>query len=196
MKVKEFITMLLEFNMEADIIVGDNVDNVPKLSWASGADNGKSIEYSKRNTEAVYIDCENFPEEYENIFGKHNLTLPLTYEDVKKSLFGSEAEYVTKEDCCTSMMRTKIEAIIMLLNTAKLLNRNEDGTDWVPDFSDENNEFYTLGIDPDDNSIRIFEVNMQRVPTEIVYFRSVEIAKQVVQILGEDIIKTALTTKY
>lgn len=56
MKVKEFITMLLEFNMEADIIVGDNVDNVPKLSWVSDNDSEKSIEYSKRNTEAVYID--------------------------------------------------------------------------------------------------------------------------------------------
>ena len=57
MKVKEFITMLLEFNMEADIYVGDNISNVPELSWASGDDNGKSIDYSKRNTEEVCIDC-------------------------------------------------------------------------------------------------------------------------------------------
>ena len=57
MKVKEFITMLLEFNMEADIYVGDNINNVPELSWASDDDNGESIEYSKRNTEEVCIDC-------------------------------------------------------------------------------------------------------------------------------------------
>lgn len=57
MKVKEFITVLLEFNMEADIYVGDNINNVPELSWASDDDNGESIEYSKRNTEEVRIDC-------------------------------------------------------------------------------------------------------------------------------------------
>lgn len=57
MKVKEFITMLLEFNMEADIYVGDNISNVPELSWASDDDNGESMEYSKRNTEEVCIDC-------------------------------------------------------------------------------------------------------------------------------------------
>ena len=57
MKVKEFITMLLEFNMEADIYVGNNINNVPELSWASDDDNGESIEYSKRNTKEVCIDC-------------------------------------------------------------------------------------------------------------------------------------------
>lgn len=149
-----------------------------------------------------------------NVFGKHNLQPSLTYEDVARELFEGKSVYygiangevqletnsynrLTDYDLCTSERQVlKNQAINQLLNVAKFLNKNEDGSDWKPDFSDENNEFYTLGIDPDDNSVRIIEVNMQRVPTEFVYFRTEELALQAIQILGEDVIRTALTTDY
>ena len=64
MKVKEFITMLLDFNMEADIFVGDNIDNVPELSWEADDDNNLSIEEGKRKTKSVGIDYS-FSNNYE-----------------------------------------------------------------------------------------------------------------------------------
>lgn len=136
-------------------------------------------------------------EELENMFGKHNLQPSLTYEDVVRELFKNGAwqideEYLNSDEIiiptfgfhCTSKKQVqKLEAINKLLNVAKFLNKNEDGSDWVPDFSDKSNEFYTLGIEP-------------YVPTEIVYFRTEEIAQQTVKIIGEDVVRIALTTKY
>lgn len=87
----------------------------------------------------------------------------------------------------------------MLLTTAKFLNKNKDGSDWVPDWEglevfDET--FYGIGIEPNDKKLIVFQVNLERIQTEIVYFRTDKLAQQAVQILGEDVIRTALTTDY
>lgn len=134
-------------------------------------------------------------DDLEKIFGKHNLRPGLTYEDICKKL-SKEFTTVSVSYSSGKLMATKMDAIHKLLMVAKFFNINEDGSDWIPDFDDEDNEFYTLGIDPDDDSIKIIEVNINRTPTEIVYFRTKEIVEEAIQILGEDVIRTALTIKY
>lgn len=146
------------------------------------------------------------------LFGEHNFHSFLTYDDVAKNLFKDGAwqpheytsNYYLDENAtptyilnCTSQKQSeKLVAINKLLNVAKYLNKNEDDSDWVPDFDDEFNEFYTLGIDPTDLSVNVIKVNIQRISTEIIYFRTVQFANQAIQILGEKIIRTALTTDY
>lgn len=138
-------------------------------------------------------------EMYEEKFGKHNLSPApaITYDDIIQEVLPEDRVGTTSVELPTFSYQhaDKLVAINMLIVTAKFFNKNDDGTDWVADFSDENNEFYTLGIDPDDDSIRIIDINMQRVPTEIVYFRTKEIVYQVIDILGPDVIRTALSVK-
>lgn len=137
--------------------------------------------------------------EYEQLFGKHNLKPILTYEDVKKGLFGHEAKYVTPEDCCTREMTAKVKAIIMLLNTAKFLNKEENGSDWVPDFSNEDEDKWFLYIsyqNDEDSQIMINWTKYVNCAKNLVYFRTKELAQQAIEILGEDIIRTALTMEY
>ena len=63
MKVKEFITKLLDFNMDADIFIGNNVDNMLELSWEY-PDSNSSIEEQKRKTKTIYIDINKNHEIY------------------------------------------------------------------------------------------------------------------------------------
>lgn len=143
--------------------------------------------------------------------GEHNLQYSMTYEDLARELFEDGAWQVSNINQLIFQKMARVEhpfnftsvaqiyksaAINCLLNVAKYLNMNEDGSDWVPDWENEDSEFYTFGVDPTDNSVRIIPVNIERVPTEIVYFRTNEIIEQAIQILGEDTVRTALTTEY
>ena len=163
-----------------------------------------------------HIVLSGMQDRYISLFGKENLQpKPLSYEDVVRELFKNGAwqfgdGYMNEEygyfdesanetynlNMTSRKQAEKLLAINKLLNVAAYLNKKEDGTRWKPDFSDVNNEFYTLGIDPDDDSVRVIEVNMQRVPTEVVYFRTEELAKQAIQILGKDTVRLALTSDY
>lgn len=140
-----------------------------------------------------HLRLSSIQDRYISLFGKEQLQPQLTYDDVVKELFHKLREGVVRVEIPTFSEKEaeKLIAIGKLLATAKFLNK-----DWKPDWSDENNEFYTLGIDPDDDSVRVIEVNIHRVPTEIVYFRTEELAKQAVAILGEDTVRMALTTEY
>lgn len=139
---------------------------------------------------------------YRNLFGEHNLEPTLTYEDISRELFGynNKEQYGTfycpvfSEEHCD-----KISAINALICVAKSLNKNEDGSDWeltIENWENADDDFYTLGIDPTDNEIHVIAVNKLRFATEIVYFRTEEIAQQAIRILGEECIRTALTTNY
>lgn len=152
--------------------------------WNELSEESKEKVLARYNEAKYYNDTKDI-DCYEDLFGEHNLNLkPLTYYDIEKEVCDIKGanyqKWVNKES-----------AINKLLVVAKYLNE-----DWKPDWSDEGNEFYTLGIDPDDNSIKVIQVNTWRVSTEIVYFRTEELAKQAIQILGEETIRLALTTDY
>lgn len=138
---------------------------------------------------------------YEDLFGKHNLQVLITYKDVASYLFGCDNEKQYGSFCCPVFSEghcDKLSAINALLCVAKFLNKNEDGSDWVPDFSDENQPKWHLYIDYIRNEKgRIMTSWRKRFfRSEIVYFRTEELAELAIQILGEDCILTALTTKY
>lgn len=134
-------------------------------------------------------------------FGTHNLLPKLTYEDVEKELFDTGIDekqiyafipFLRGND----KWREKLEAIGKLLVVAKFLNKNVDGTDWAPDWEkvqEDEERIYGIGIDPpNNNEVSVFQVNNERIFTEIVYFRTDEIAQQAIEILGEETIRAAL----
>lgn len=133
----------------------------------------------------------------EVLYGKHNLHPALNYEDVAREVFKSGYCYydnVYDEMACTSIKQVKkICAINKLLNVAKYLNKNEDGSDWVPDWGNKKENKYYIYIG-EGGKIHISSLRQDNLC--LVYFRTIEIARQAVQILGANVIRTALTTKY
>lgn len=130
----------------------------------------------------------------------------MTYEDVSKELFENKwSYYVMGNGCigncflrtsfinnnnCTSREQTeKLIAINKLLNVAKYLNG-----EWLPNWKEADEKKYFIYICPRDcyTSVKSATVHM----SDIVYFKSEELARQAIEILGEETIKTALSTDW
>ena len=146
----------------------------------------------------------------DDLFGKENLQPhPLTYEDVARELFKDKKTWYINEHSSiqgtlhlgdsyrykTNLMTSrkqaeKILAINKLLNVAKFLNK-----DWKPDWSNDEDK-WSLCVDPDTNKVKILKVYHSEVNRYIVYFRTEELAQQAIQILGEDTVRLALDSSY
>jgi len=130
----------------------------------------------------------------------------LTYKDVARELFkdnfihtiddlGGYAEFYNDGDegchyrCNATSKRQfeKLRAINMLMNVAKYLN---DG--WQPDWCDVvKHKYYISMLDGE-----ITVGYLTSTPCLDVYFKSEELAKKAIEILGEDTIRLALCTDY
>lgn len=130
----------------------------------------------------------------------------LTYEDVAKELFKDkvicyinavgavgkgkvEKEYVLYPNNCTSKEQAeKLIAINKLMNVVKYLNG-----DWSPDWEDNNNEFkYYIN-----HYHKVINISYtSHYNSSNVYFKSEELARQAIEILGEETIKLALSTDW
>ena len=110
---------------------------------------------------------------------------PLTYEDVEKKLKETEGG----KEWIGTYFADKVNAIVMLLEVAKFLNK-----DWKPDEAD--GKLWAIGIEKYNKTIMPVEVGAYDFRTEIVYFRTDQLAQQAIQILGEDTVRLALTTEY
>ena len=122
----------------------------------------------------------------------------MTYEDVARELFKDKNRYITTFSClkgrkdvtCTSSKQAeKLIAINKLMNVAKYLN----GT-WSPNWDEVDERKYFIYVCPIDcyTSVKSATVHM----SDIVYFKSEELARQAIEILGEQTIKTALSTDW
>ena len=132
-------------------------------------------------------------ESLEYTYGSHNLQPKLTYDDVARELFEDGYYYYdyvydrivtnsvkpTMPMACTSQNQVrKLCAINQLLNIAKFLNFNDDGTDWVPDWDNmtPDEKVWSLGID--ENTIHVYYIQKyDGTRPEIVYFRTESLAK-------------------
>ena len=126
----------------------------------------------------------------------------LTYEDIAKELFGDEkgcyicsSGIIGRAHCipdvpvnCISLKQAeKLLAINKLMNVAKYLNG-----DWQPDWNNPTQIKYYLFMNG--NYINICYVTSTKCSD--IYFKSKELAKQAIEILGEETIKLALCTDY
>lgn len=127
----------------------------------------------------------------------------LTYEDVAIKLFRNNHcfhinqrgvitycekvfDYVSQmpNNCTSEKQAEKLLAINKLMNVAKYLN----GEDWRPDSSKES---YFIAIM--DGNIKVFV----SYPTYLnIHFKNGELAKQAIDILGEETIRLALSTDW
>ena len=130
----------------------------------------------------------------------------LTYEDIAKELFPDNEihYYITdggdifdshnnettrncKNNATSKRQLEKLLAINMLMNVAKYLN---DG--WKPDFSNMDEYKYHILIEED----KIIVKFIQRFVCLDIYFKSKELARKAIEILGEETIRLALCTNY
>ena len=96
----------------------------------------------------------------------------------KDSIFNQTCVRCVK--CCSEKQLAKIIAIEKMMNVAKYLN----GEDWRPDWW---NESYFIAIE--DGNIKIFV----SYSTDLnIHFKNGELAKQAIDILGEETIRLAL----
>lgn len=106
-----------------------------------------------------------------------------------KELYKEAKEYVLDPNICTSKKQAeKLIAINKLMNVAKYLNG-----DWCPNWN-EGNPKYFISIDHYKNIIAV-DCNIDYAYNTI-YFKSKELAQQAIEILGEETIKTALSTDW
>ena len=149
-----------------------------------------------------------------DIFGEHNFKpKDRTYKEVAEELFKNGAwqidedyvdskivhnEIITSIDgfnCTSERQVQKLKSINMLLNVAKFLNKNEHGDDWVPDFKNSTEAKWSIAINKENKpEPKLFIYSNSNC--SVVYFRTKELIEQAVQILGEDVVRTALTTEY
>lgn len=130
----------------------------------------------------------------------------LTYKDIARELFGNRKDihyigeygdiFKTKSkgiydlnNCTSKKQAEKLLAINKLMNVAKYLN-----DDWQPDWSDYEKYKYYICYETDTSKLKIDYSVFYK--TNSVYFKSEGLAKQAIEILGEETIKLALCTDY
>ena len=131
----------------------------------------------------------------------------MTYEDVAKRLFKNETYYVDyngdivktdidnevvpldSNNCTSEKQAEKLLSINKLLNVAKYLNG-----EWKPNWKDADEKKYFIYICPGDCYIGVKSATVHM--SDIVYFKSEELARQAIEILGEETIKTSLSTDW
>lgn len=130
------------------------------------------------------------------------------YEDVARNLFFNKNYYFLSErglielytnndnlyflDSNNSTSRKQLErllAINKLINVAKCLNG-----DWKPNWNNALKLKYYLRLNMDENLLEIGYTRM--FCSDIVYFKSKELAQQAIDILGENNIRLVLSTDW
>lgn len=95
--------------------------------------------------------------------------------------------YFLLNNCTSQKQGKKVLAINALLNVAKYLNNG-----WMPDWSNSKENKYLIFI----NTLNRIDIDWSMSNRSIVYFKTEKLARKAIEILGEDIIRTALSTDY
>lgn len=110
------------------------------------------------------------------------------YDDITRKLFEKEMGVYITSHCVSQKQAKKALAINKLLNIAKYLN---DG--WVPDWNNSVEQKYYIYI----NILNNIDINYALNKREsIVYFRTEELARKAIEILGEKTIRLIFSTNY
>lgn len=149
--------------------------------------------------EGYEIDCEN--SSFECI--KFKKKEPISYNDIAKKLFYSNTvyypdnkgtilqvcsaseSYAEPNNCPTRKQAEKLMAINKLLNVAHYLNG-----DWKPDFGYGSGIKWYLCYERASDKIGVYTLQFSHSP--IVLFKTEDLARQAIKILGEDVIKLAI----
>ena len=131
----------------------------------------------------------------------------LTYDDIAEKLFCHNKTYYTDmfgnirttpeamcncheaNNCTSRKQAEKLLAINKLMNVAKYLN-----SDWKPDWDNIEEDRFYIRYNQASHTLQVGAVSI--LYSDIVYFKSGKLAKQAIEILGEETIKLALCTDW
>ena len=101
-------------------------------------------------------------------------------------------EYVSKNpiNCTSKKQAEKLLAINKLMNVAKYLNG-----DWKPNWDNDKEYKYWIGV-KECYSKELYIEHSSSFSFSFTYFKSEELAKQAIEILGEETINLALSTDW
>lgn len=134
--------------------------------------------------EGYVIDKENSTFECIRFKKKNNIT----FDTILKCYEKSQENFLISSTSYTHKL--KLLAFNRLLYVAKYLN---DG--WVPDFNDIEQE-KSIIIISNNNNIIISHSHALSNNYNLIYFKSAKLARQAIDILGEDTIRKALNVYY
>lgn len=131
----------------------------------------------------------------------------LTYNDIAAALFetnktyyfdvyanikcanGVHSSYWQTNNCTSERQAQKLLAINKLMNVAKYLNGK-----WKPDWDNMEEDKFYIRYNQASRTLQVGAANI--LYSDIVYFKSGKLAKQAIEILGEETIKLALCTDW
>ena len=131
---------------------------------------------------------ESYKDVCRKLFYKKKVYYPNRYGNIVSSKL-NEIRYEDLNNCTSEKQAKKLLAINQLMNIAKYLNG-----DWKPNWNDYEESKYTLCFDNSDTEIFI-DVDYSIIRS-IVYFKTKELAKKAIEILGAETIKLALSTDW
>ena len=121
----------------------------------------------------------------ENVIRFKPIKKTITYEDIVKKLYPGKCYYINNNHTSEKQI-CQLLYLNKLMNVAKYLNG-----DWKPDFTDTNKQKWFIDYDSEESILGTdFIFGVYR--NSNVYFESEELAKQAIEILGEEEVKKAL----
>ena len=108
----------------------------------------------------------------------------ITYEDIVKKLYPGKCYYINNNHTSERQI-SQLLYLNKLMNVAKYLNG-----DWEPDFTDRGQKKWYIDYNYEDSML---DTNFTYTyKHSSVHFKSEELARQAIEILGEDEVKKAL----
>lgn len=138
----------------------------------------KAIEF--KIPEGYVLDKDNSTE---NVIRFKPIKKTITYEDIVKKLYPGKCYYINNNHTSEKQI-CQLLYLNKLMNVAKYLNG-----DWEPDFKSEQHKYYMSY----DSGIKKLSICYRQYMNDgSVYFKSEELARQAIEILGEEEVKKAL----
>ena len=136
----------------------------------------------------------NIPDDYEVIYDDNRIAIGLqkikpSYNTVLEVLYtNSEPPLTYQEPVFNDKMKEKISAMTKLMNIAKFLN----GPDWkyIP------GNAWEIVIGPYDKKLKPLKISQLEKTPRIVYFKSSNAVKEAIDMLGEKVVRLALSTEW
>lgn len=111
---------------------------------------------------------------------------PITYDDICKKLFSDMIPYKKSVKCTNPEQVERLDAYNKLMNIAKFLNG-----DWKPDFYGDH-ENWNICKDGD----TFIEMYTRRLNKAGVYFKSQELTKEAIRLMGEESLNDLFSTDW
>ena len=152
------------------------------------AEDGKLMVRQKTEHDNVPIKEEEKPITYDDICDKFFLNKRTYWLDNKKinHIYSDENNYNDLNNCTSMAHAKRVVAFIKLQNIAKYLNG-----DWKPNF-DRDDEKWNINKDGD----TFIEMYTRRLNKASVYFKSQELTKEAIRLMGEESLNDLFSTDW